>query len=101
MFDLHGEAQAMVAGQGDRLIRRRLKEATWSGRGRPMTERDQQHTTRAEETGDPWHCLATLQRVEMDPDGGQHHDIESATTAREACEAGEVVVDPFNVRSRV
>jgi hypothetical protein len=41
MFHLHGDVQAVGAGQGDRLIRRRLKEAASAGRGRAMTKREQ------------------------------------------------------------
>ena len=55
----------MDAGQGDSLSRRRLKEEASAGRGRAMTERQQQHTAWAEEAGDPRHCLPALLRVEM------------------------------------
>jgi hypothetical protein len=41
MFDLHGDVQTVDTGQGDRLIRRRLKEAASAGRGRTMTKRKQ------------------------------------------------------------
>jgi hypothetical protein len=41
MFHLHRDVQAVVTGQGDRLIRRRLKEAASAGRGRAMTKRKQ------------------------------------------------------------
>ena len=65
-FDLQSEVQAVDAGQGDRLIRRRLKEEASARRGRAMTKRQQQNTTWEEETGDPRHRLPPLLRVEVD-----------------------------------
>ena len=91
----------MDAGQGDRLIRRRLKEEASAGRGRAMTKRKQQDTAWAEETGDPRHRLPTLLRVEMYPDGREHHDVEPVPASHEAWEVREVVVDPFNVGGRM
>ena len=101
MFDLRGEAQAVDAGQGNRLIRRCLKEAATAGRSRAMTKRKQQRTAWAEETGDPRHCLPTLLQVEMDPDGREHHDVEPVAASYETGEVREVVVDPFYMGGRM
>lgn len=97
MFHLHGEAQAVDRGQSDRLIRRRLKEEPSAGRGRAMTKRKQQDTAWAEETGYPPHRLPPLLRVEMDPDGRKHHDVEPVAASPETYEVREGVVNPFNV----
>ncbi len=75
----------MDAGQGDRLIRRCLKEAATAGRSRAMTKRKQQRTARAEETGDPRHRLPTFLWVEMYPDSGEHHDVEPVAASHETC----------------
>ena len=96
MFDLQGEVQAVDAGQGDRLIRRRLKEEASAGRGRAMTKRKQQ------DTGYPRHRLPTLLRVEMYPDGGVSTTTSKPVPAsQEAWEVREVVVDPFTVGGRM
>jgi hypothetical protein len=89
------------AGQGDRLIRRRLKEEASTGRGSAMTKRKQQDPAWVEETGDPRHRLLTLLRVEMDPNGCEHHDVEPVTASDEAWQVREVIVDPFNVGGRM
>jgi hypothetical protein len=101
MLDLHGDVQAVNVGQGDRLIRRRLEETASPGRGSAMTKRKQQDTAWAEETGDPRHRLSTLLRVEMDPDGGEHHDVELVPASHEVWKVREIVVDPFNVGGRM
>jgi hypothetical protein len=95
--DLQGEVHTVDAGQGDRLIRRRLKKTASARRDRTMTKRKQQDPAWAEETGDPRHRVPTLLRVKMDPDGCEHHDIEPVPASHEAWQVREIVVDPFNV----
>ena len=97
VFDLHGQVQAVAPGQGNRLVRRRLKESASSRRGRAMTKGKREDTSRAEEAGYPAHRLTTLLRVEMYPDGRKHHDVESSAACHETVETREGVVDPFNV----
>ena len=101
MFHFHGDVQAVDAGQGDRLIRRRLKEAASAGRGRAMTKRHQQDPAGTKETGDCRHRLPSLLQVEVCPDGREHDDVEPVTAPRETCQVRKVVLDPFNAGGRM